>query len=105
MNNHRLTATSTIRNASGAILVDYVPVAGPYEVVAIGPDDLEERFAGSETAALMRLLADRYGISYDLRFRTRPGPARLGYAEVAPRRATGGHSSGGPHTGAHALRR
>lgn len=68
VNNHRLTATSTIRNASGAILVDYVPVAGPYEVVAIGPDDLEERFAGSETAALMRLLADRYGISYDLRF-------------------------------------
>lgn len=67
VNGHRLTARSTIRNASGAILVDYVPVAGPYEVVAIGPGDLEERFAGSEAAALMRLLADRYGISYDLR--------------------------------------
>lgn len=66
INNHRLTATSTIRNASGAILVDYVPVAGPYEVVAIGPGDLEDRFAASETAALMRMLADRYGISYNL---------------------------------------
>lgn len=67
VNGHRLTARSTIRNASGAILVDYVPVAGPYEVAAIGPGDLEERFAASEAAALMRLLADRYGISYDLR--------------------------------------
>lgn len=68
VNDHRLTATSTIRNASGAILVDYAPVAGPYVVVAVGPDELEEHFAGSEAAALMRLLADRYGISYERRF-------------------------------------
>jgi uncharacterized protein YlxW (UPF0749 family) len=67
INDHRLTATSTVRNASGAILVDYVPVAGPYTVTAIGPGDLRDRYAASQTAQLMQLLANRYGISYDLR--------------------------------------
>ena len=37
INGQRLTSTSTIRTAGGAILVDFRPVTGPYEVAAIGP--------------------------------------------------------------------
>ena len=37
INGQRLTATSTIRAAGNAILVDFRPVTSPYEVSAIGP--------------------------------------------------------------------
>ena len=37
INGQRLTATSTIRAAGDAVLVDYRPVTSPYEVAAIGP--------------------------------------------------------------------
>jgi uncharacterized protein YlxW (UPF0749 family) len=67
INGRRLTATSTIRGASGAILIDRQPVAGPYEVVAVGPDDLRDRFAASETGQLMQALVNDYGITYELR--------------------------------------
>jgi uncharacterized protein YlxW (UPF0749 family) len=67
INGRRLTATSTIRGASGAILIDRQPIAGPYEVVAVGPEELRDRFAGSETGRLMQVLVDDYGITYELR--------------------------------------
>jgi uncharacterized protein YlxW (UPF0749 family) len=66
VNDRRLTATSTIRHASGAILVNRLPVAGPYEVVAVGPDDLAERFAASGTAHYLQELVNTYGISYEV---------------------------------------
>jgi uncharacterized protein YlxW (UPF0749 family) len=67
INDRRLTATSTIRSASGAILVDRQPLAGPYEVTAVGPDELRDRFAGSPTGQLLRQLVDDYGITYEVR--------------------------------------
>ncbi|HEY8474453.1 MAG TPA: DUF881 domain-containing protein, partial [Natronosporangium sp.] len=67
INGRRLTATSTIRGASGAILIDRQAIAGPYEVIAVGPDDLRDRFAASETGQLMQVLVDNYGITYELR--------------------------------------
>lgn len=67
INDRRLTATSTIRSASGAILVDRRPVTGPYEVAAIGPDHLADRFDASPTASLMKLLVDKFGITYEVR--------------------------------------
>ena len=67
INDRRLTATSTIRNASGAVLVDRRPVAAPYVVVAIGPEDLAERYRGSAADDLMRQLVDDYGIAYEVR--------------------------------------
>ncbi|QSB12599.1 DUF881 domain-containing protein [Natronosporangium hydrolyticum] len=67
INGRRLTATSTIRSASGAILIDRTPVAGPYEVVAVGPDDLGDRFAATQAAALMELLVQEFGIEYEVR--------------------------------------
>ena len=51
INGQRLTATSTIRAAGSAILVDFRPVTSPYEVSAIGPDDLEDGSTESPPAA------------------------------------------------------
>ncbi|MPZ27697.1 MAG: DUF881 domain-containing protein [Micromonosporaceae bacterium] len=67
VNDRRLTASSTIRNASGAILVDRQPVAGPYRIAAIGPDRLRDQFAASPTADLLRLLVDEFGVTYQVR--------------------------------------
>lgn len=64
INGQRLTAVSTIRSAGSAILVDFRPVTSPYEVTAIGPDDLERRFNDSPPAAAMRDLATRYGLGF-----------------------------------------
>jgi uncharacterized protein YlxW (UPF0749 family) len=67
INDQRLSATTTIRKAGGAIMVDLRPVTSPYEVKAIGPDDLEERFSDTGTARLMRGLVDEENIGYDVR--------------------------------------
>ena len=67
INGQRLTATSTIRAAGGAILVDFRPVTGPYEVSAIGPDEMERRFGGSAVARLLRRLAAEHGMGFQVR--------------------------------------
>ena len=86
VNGQRLTATSTIRSAGEAILVDYRPVTGPYEVQAIGPRSMRDRFDESRAAALMREVARTTGLSFgvkrvdDLTLPAAPQP-RLRYAE------------------------
>ncbi|MET7471971.1 DUF881 domain-containing protein [Micromonospora sp. NPDC005686] len=86
VNGQRLTATSTIRSAGEAILVDYRPVTGPYEVQAIGPRSMRDRFDQSRAAALMREVARTTGLSFgvkrvgDLTLPAAPQP-RLRYAE------------------------
>lgn len=67
INGQRLTATSTIRAAGGAILVDFRPVTGPYEVSAVGPDEMERRFNDSAAARLMRSVASEHGMSFAVR--------------------------------------
>ncbi|MEH1169546.1 DUF881 domain-containing protein [Micromonospora sp. CPCC 205539] len=67
INGQRLTATSTIRSAGEAILVDFRPVTGPYEVSAIGPGSLKRRFEDSRNAALMRRVAQEAGLSFSVR--------------------------------------
>jgi len=67
LDGQRLTATSTIRAAGDAILVDFRPVTSPYEVAAIGPDDLARRFGASSAAADMRGLSGQYGIGFAVR--------------------------------------
>jgi uncharacterized protein YlxW (UPF0749 family) len=66
INGERLTATSTIRQAGEAILVDVRPVTTPYEVVAIGPGDLDEEFRGGYAGKFFETLSSRYGMSYDV---------------------------------------
>jgi uncharacterized protein YlxW (UPF0749 family) len=99
INGQRLTATTTIRSAGRAILVDFRPVTGPYEVAAIGPDDLAGDFSASPAAHLLRSLVSTYGMSYDIREvddLTLPGAAepRLRFARPATTPTPG--SSGSP---------
>lgn len=67
INGQRLTATSTIRAAGGAILVDFRPITGPYEVSAIGPEEMQRRFRDSAVARLLRSLAAEHGMGFQLR--------------------------------------
>jgi uncharacterized protein YlxW (UPF0749 family) len=65
INGQRLTATSTIRQAGEAILVDFRPVSSPYEVVAIGPDDLAKNFEDGYAGKFFSELVAKYGMSFD----------------------------------------
>ncbi|MBB2943811.1 uncharacterized protein YlxW (UPF0749 family) [Actinoplanes lutulentus] len=65
INGQRLTATSTIRQAGEAILVNVQPVATPYEVVAIGPGDLAGDFTSGYAGHFFETLVARYGMSFD----------------------------------------
>jgi uncharacterized protein YlxW (UPF0749 family) len=65
INGQRLTATSTIRQAGEAILVDFRPVTSPYEVVAIGPDKLARDFRAGYAGRFFRELVSRYGMAFD----------------------------------------
>ncbi|MFU8874205.1 DUF881 domain-containing protein [Micromonospora sp. SL4-19] len=102
INGQRLTATSTIRTAGEAILVDYRPVTSPYEVTAIGPGSMRERFDDSRAAALMREVARSTGMSFgvkkaaDLTLPAAPQP-RLRYAEpsVSPSPSASGSGIAG----------
>ena len=64
VNGQRLTSTTTIRVAGNAILVDFRPLASPYDISAIGPDDLADRFNHSAAAADMRGLVQRYALGF-----------------------------------------
>jgi uncharacterized protein YlxW (UPF0749 family) len=107
INGQRLTATSTIRAAGGAILVDFRPVTGPYQVNAIGPDDLDARFADSATAKRFRRYVEAYGMQFSVkrqRAMTLPaaGEPELRYARTPgePSASPSPHRSGpaGPST-------
>ncbi len=67
LNGHRLTATSAIRAAGEAILVDLRPLLPPYSVEAVGePDGLAQRFEQSASDETLRNLAAEYGIRWHL---------------------------------------
>jgi uncharacterized protein YlxW (UPF0749 family) len=89
INGERLTATTTIRAAGDAILVDFRPVTAPYEVAAIGPDDLKDTFTNSVTAKRFRNYVDAYRMQFSVQQRdgmTLPaaGEPRLRYAQPSP---------------------
>jgi uncharacterized protein YlxW (UPF0749 family) len=66
VNGQRLTATSTIRQAGEAILVDFRPVNTPYQVVAIGPGSLADTFRDGSAGRFFRALSSRYAMSYEV---------------------------------------
>jgi len=67
INGQRLTSLAAIRSAGDAILVDYRPLARPYQVVAIGnPQQLPARFAAGPGGRTLRTLQDVYGIRYEI---------------------------------------
>lgn len=68
VNGQRLTPTTAIRSAGEAVLVDYRPLSGPYEVTAVGdPARMLDAFGGSAADRRMRVLEERYGIRYEIR--------------------------------------
>lgn len=63
VNGHRLTATTAIRSAGSAILVDLNPLVGPYVVDAIGnASDLETHLARTSAGPHLATLRTTYGI-------------------------------------------
>ncbi len=68
VDSQRLAATSTIRSAGQAILVDFRPVDSPYVVSAVGdPDALYRAFVDSTTARRFRGYAKKYRMGFDVR--------------------------------------
>ncbi|RMI30250.1 DUF881 domain-containing protein, partial [Actinomadura harenae] len=86
INGLRLTPTTAIRTAGEAVLVDYRPLTGPYEVTALGSAGrLRAAFTGSAADLRLTALRDRYGLRYGMRTE---GSARLAAAAPsAPRYA------------------
>ncbi|GLY87223.1 DUF881 domain-containing protein [Actinoallomurus iriomotensis] len=85
INGQRMTATTAIRSAGDAILVDYQPLSPPYVVTALG-DGLDKTFAGSAAGRAFRTLKATFGIRFDIRqeddVRLPAAPApRLRYAQ------------------------
>jgi uncharacterized protein YlxW (UPF0749 family) len=65
INDQRLGATTAIRFAGEAVLVDFRPVMNPYEIRAIGdPDTLSSRFLESPEVGALAAIAE----TFDLRF-------------------------------------
>ncbi|MCO6003719.1 DUF881 domain-containing protein [Actinoallomurus purpureus] len=68
VNGQRMTATTAIRFAGDAILVDYRPLSRPYTVTAVGdPRGMDGSFAASSAARSFRTLKAAFGIRFDIR--------------------------------------
>ena len=66
INGQRLGATTAIRQAGDAILVDLRPVTSPYEVSAIGePDDLTNAFLSTPEVTTVAGLSRDYGVVFE----------------------------------------
>lgn len=79
INGHRLTSASAIRSAGSAILVNFDPLEPPYEVVAIGDEELGDRFLAAPAADYLTTIRTEYGIGSQIAREERTLPA----AEVA----------------------
>jgi len=66
INGQRLTAQTAIREAGGAILVDYRPLSPPYTIDAIGPTSLGSTFTSSETGQLFVTDHQLYGLGFTI---------------------------------------
>jgi uncharacterized protein YlxW (UPF0749 family) len=66
INGQRLTAQTAIREAGGAILVDYRPLSPPYTIDAIGPSSLGSTFSSSETGQLFVTDHQLYGLGFTI---------------------------------------
>lgn len=67
INGHRLSARSAIRNAGGAITVDYRSITRPYTVEAVGDvDALRAGFATTSGGVWLSGLNQHFGVSWRL---------------------------------------
>jgi uncharacterized protein YlxW (UPF0749 family) len=90
INGHRLTATSAVRSAGEAILVDLHPLVGPYRIEAIGDADaMQVQLTRTGTSDLLRVLHTRYAITSKVAARSHlslpgTGTGTLYYAAAPP---------------------
>lgn len=102
INGQRLTATSTIRAAGAAILVDFKPVTRPYELSAIGADGLDKRVTGSATGKKFQRFAKGFRMRFEVQAReglTLPAGADPGLRYARPPQPTSSAPSAGPSGG------
>ena len=67
INSQRITATTAIRSAGSAVLVDLVPLSGPYRVEAIGNSvTLQTGLAQSTAGQLLTALGSNYDIGVEI---------------------------------------
>jgi uncharacterized protein YlxW (UPF0749 family) len=66
INGQRLTAQTAIREAGGAILVDFRPLSPPYTIDAIGPSSLGSTFATGPTGQLFVTDHQLYGLGFTI---------------------------------------
>jgi uncharacterized protein YlxW (UPF0749 family) len=65
VNRQRVGPLTAIRQAGDAVLVDYRPVASPYDVSAVGDAEaLERSFTSSAAAGRFRGWVERYGLGF-----------------------------------------
>jgi uncharacterized protein YlxW (UPF0749 family) len=63
VNGERLATTTAIRTAGDAILVDVVPLVGPYTIEAVGdPQEMQTRLTRTSGGQLLAVLQSTYGI-------------------------------------------
>jgi len=67
INGQRLIATSTIRAAGNAILVDLAPLSEPYTIQAIGPSSMTDALRKSAVGGFYSYLATSYGVKFAVR--------------------------------------
>jgi uncharacterized protein YlxW (UPF0749 family) len=88
INGQRLSSLSSIREAGGAILVNYRPLERPYTVQAIGaPNVLPRGFAATETDHLYTTWSQIYGLKFTVNTADRltlPSAANLAVDEAKP---------------------
>jgi uncharacterized protein YlxW (UPF0749 family) len=89
VNGQRITPTTTIRQAGGAVLVDFRPVFNPYTITAVGDrNQLETAFTDSAVARRFRAWTQVYGMKFSVR--STGGLTLPAGTENPPRYATGG---------------
>jgi len=102
INGQRLTATSTIRAAGEAILVDFRPIARPYMLAAIGAAGIDKRLADSATGKQFKRFVENYRMVFEIKARdglTLPAGADPGlrYATPPPSAPPSGPASASPN--------
>jgi uncharacterized protein YlxW (UPF0749 family) len=66
VNGQRLGPTTAIRFAGEAVLVDFRPVANPYEISAVGdPAELRSRFLASPEVGALAAISESFGLRFE----------------------------------------
>jgi uncharacterized protein YlxW (UPF0749 family) len=98
INGERLGPTTAIRFAGQAVLVDFRPVANPYQVSAIGnQESLSRRFLASPDVGSLAVISQSFGLRFEFAKEnklTLPAASTLDLRSAQPLSASGSPSTG-----------